>query len=137
MATIFTRIVNGEIPASKVYEDADTLAFLDISPASRGHVLVICKNESANLLELSDADVVATARTSQRVARALMAALQPDGINVVQSNGAAAGQDVFHYHVHIIPRWHDDGVGAFWQPGQLAADAAQALVALIRDHIAE
>ena len=137
MATIFTRIVNGEIPASKVYEDADTLAFLDISPASRGHVLVICKNASANLLELSDADVVATARTSQRVARAVMAALQPDGINVVQSNGAAAGQDVFHYHVHIIPRWHDDGVVAFWQPGQLAADAAQALVALIRDHIAE
>ena len=137
MATIFTRIVNGEIPASKVYEDADTLAFLDISPASRGHVLVICKNASANLLELSDADVVATARTSQRVARALMAALQPDGINVVQNNGAAAGQTVFHYHVHIIPRWHDDGVVAFWQPGQLAADDAQILAALIRDHIIE
>lgn len=137
MATIFTRIVNGEIPASKVYEDADTLAFLDISPASRGHVLVICKNESANLLELSDADVVATARTSQRVARAVMAALQPDGINVVQNNGAAAGQTVFHYHVHIIPRWHDDGVVAFWQPGQLAADDAQILAALIRDHIIE
>ena len=137
MATIFTRIVNGEIPASKVYEDADTLAFLDISPASRGHVLVICKNASANLLELSDADVVATARTSQRVARAVMAALQPDGINVVQNNGAAAGQTVFHYHVHIIPRWHDDGVVAFWQPGQLAADDAQILAALIRDHIIE
>jgi len=66
-----------------------------------------------------------------------MAALQPDGINVVQSNGAAAGQDVFHYHVHIIPRWHDDGVVAFWQPGQLAADDAQILAALIRDHVSE
>jgi len=137
MATIFTRIVNGEIPANKVYEDAYTLAFLDIFPASRGHVLVICKNESANLLELNDADVVATARTSQRVARALMTALKPDGINVVQSNGSAAGQTVFHYHVHLIPRWHNDGFVTFWQPGQLAADEAQKLVALIRDHIPE
>lgn len=137
MPTIFTRIVNGEIPVNKVYEDADTLAFLDISPASRGHVLVICKNECANLLELSDADVVATARTSQRVARALMAALRPDGINVVQNNGAAAGQTVFHYHVHLIPRWHDDGVVAFWQPGQLTPEDAQQLVALLQPHLAE
>ena len=135
MPTIFTRIVNGDIPAAKISEDAETLAFLDISPASRGHALVVCKTESANLMELSDADVVATARTTQRVAQALMAALQPDGINVVQNNGAAAGQTVFHYHVHVIPRWHDDGVIAFWQPGQLSADEARALLTQIQQHL--
>ena len=137
MATIFTRIVNGEIPARKVYEDADTLAFLDIFPASRGHTLVICKAEVATLIELTDAQLIATARTTQRIARALMAALQPDGVNVMQNNGAAAGQTVFHYHVHLIPRWHDDGVVTFWQPGQLVAADAEQLVALIRDHIIE
>lgn len=115
MATIFTRIVNGEIPALKVYEDADTLVFLDIAPASPGHTLVICKNEVATLMELSDAQLVATARTTQRVAAALQKALQPDGINIMQNNGAAAGQTVFHYHVHLIPRWNDDGVIQFWE----------------------
>ena len=116
MPSIFTRIVNGEIPAAKVYEDADTLAFLDINPASRGHTLVICKAEIATLTELSDAQLIATARTTQRVAAAVQQALQADGFNIVQSNGAAAGQEVFHYHVHIIPRWQNDGVVQFWQP---------------------
>ena len=92
MATIFTRIINGEIPATKVYEDADTLAFLDIAPASRGHTLVICKAEVATLAELSDAQLIATARTTQRVAAAVQRALHPDGINIMQNNGAAAGQ---------------------------------------------
>ena len=126
MATIFTRIINGEIPALKVYEDADTLAFLDIAPASPGHTLVICKNEVATLMELSDAQLLATARTTQRVAAALQKALQPDGINIMQNNGMAAGQTVFHYHVHLIPRWNDDGVIQFWQPKSMSqADFAE------------
>lgn len=121
MATIFTRIINGEIPALKVYEDADTLALLDIAPASPGHTLVICKKEIATLMELSDAQLVATARTTQRVATAIQQALQPDGINIMQNNGVAAGQTVFHYHVHIIPRWADDGVVQFWQQQSLTS----------------
>ena len=126
MATIFTRIINGEIPALKVYEDVDTLAFLDIAPASPGHTLVICKNEDATLMELSDAQLLATARTTQRVAAALQKALQPDGINIMQNNGMAAGQTVFHYHVHLIPRWNDDGVIQFWQPKSMSqADFAE------------
>ena len=126
MATIFTRIINGEIPALKVYEDVDTLAFLDIAPASPGHTLVICKNEVATLMELSDAQLLATARTTQRVAAALQKALQPDGINIMQNNGMAAGQTVFHYHVHLIPRWNDDGVIQFWQPKSMSqADFAE------------
>ena len=132
MATIFTRIINGEIPATKVYEDADTLAFLDIAPASRGHTLVICKAEVATLTALSDAQLIATARTTQRVARAIQQALHPDGINIMQNNGAAAGQTVFHYHVHIIPRWENDGVVEFWQHRSIDKDAMASIADAIK-----
>ena len=131
MPSIFTRIINGEIPAAKVYEDADTLAFLDINPASRGHTLVICKAEIATLTELTDAQLIATARTTQRVAAAVQRALQADGFNIVQSNVAAAGQEVFYYHVHIIPRWHNDGVFTFWHPQRVDTD----VMAIIADAI--
>ena len=127
MTTVFRRIILGEIPSYKIYEDAETYAFLDITPASPGHTLVICKSEVANIYALSDADLIATARTTQRVAKVLHDVLQPDGINVVQNNGAAAGQTVFHYHVHLIPRWHNDGVFAFWQPQALAKELMQEL----------
>ena len=127
MTTVFRRIILGEIPSYKIYEDAETYAFLDIAPASPGHTLVICKSEVANLYELSDADLIATARTTQRVARAMREKLSADGVNIVQSNGAAAGQEVFHYHVHLIPRWHNDGVFAFWKPHALAKELMQEL----------
>ena len=127
MSTIFRRIVLGEIPSYKIYEDADTYAFLDISPAAPGHTLVICKSEVPSLYDLSDHDLCATARTTQRVARVLRDVLAPDGINIVQNNGAAAGQTVFHYHVHLIPRWENDGVFAFWQPQTLAKELMQEL----------
>ena len=122
MTTIFQRIILGEIPSYKIYEDAETYAFLDISPAAPGHTLVICKSPAANLYELPERELVATSRTTQRVARVLRDVLQPDGINVVQNNGAAAGQTVFHYHVHLIPRWENDGVFAFWKPQSLAKE---------------
>ena len=127
MTTIFRRIILGEIPSYKIYEDAETYAFLDIAPASPGHTLVICKSEVADLYELSDADLIATARTTQRVARAMREKLSADGVNIVQSNGTAAGQEVFHYHVHLIPRWHNDGVFAFWKPQALAKELMQEL----------
>ena len=127
MTTIFRRIILGEIPSYKIYEDAETYAFLDIAPASPGHTLVICKSEVANIYALSDADLIATARTTQRVARAMREKLSADGVNIVQSNGTAAGQEVFHYHVHLIPRWHNDGVFAFWQPQALAKELMQEL----------
>jgi histidine triad (HIT) family protein len=127
MTTVFRRIILGEIPSYKIYEDAETYAFLDIAPASPGHTLVICKSEVANLFELSDADLIATARTTQRVARAMREKLSADGVNIVQSNGTAAGQEVFHYHVHLIPRWDNDGVFAFWQPQALAKELMQEL----------
>lgn len=132
MASIFSRIVSGEIPAAKIYEDDLTLAFLDINPASRGHALVICKTELPGLLDLPPELVAAVAQTVQRVARAINAALQPDGFNVVQNNGAAAGQTVFHYHVHIIPRWSGDQALIPWQPGQISASEQAELVAQLR-----
>lgn len=131
MASIFSRIVRGELPAAKVYEDELTLAFLDINPAARGHTLVICKEELPGLLELSPELLVAVTQTTQRVARAIVAALQPDGLNIVQNNGSAAGQVVFHYHVHIIPRWQGDRAIGMWKPGSAEAAELSAIAAQI------
>ncbi len=135
MASIFSRIVNGEIPANKVFENEQTLAFLDINPASRGHTLVICKAEYPTLWEVPADLVVAVAQTAQRVAQALRAALKPDGLTVLQNNGAAAGQVVFHYHVHLIPRWESDQVLRFQKPKEIAAEELAALAATLRSHL--
>lgn len=137
MASIFTRIINGEIPAARVYEDAQTLAFLDINPAARGHTLVICKDELPTLLDLPPEHLVALAHTVQRVARALMGALQPDGLNIVQNNGPAAGQVVPHYHVHLIPRWEGDRALAYWRPGQAEPAELRELAAVISARLSE
>lgn len=131
MQSIFTRIVAGEIPTARVYEDKETLAFLDINPASRGHTLVICKEEHADLLTTPPELIAAVARTTQRVARAIMEALSPDGFNIVQNNGAAAGQVVYHYHVHVIPRWEGDQVIRFWRPGNTTPDDLHEVASLI------
>ena len=107
---IFCKIVAGEIPAHKVYEDERTLAFLDILPASRGHTLIIPKEHAADLEAISPESLCATMRGVQQVDRLLRAKLRPDGMNLFQNNGAAAGQMVFHFHVHLVPRW--EGVPA-------------------------
>ncbi len=100
---IFARIIRGEIPAHKVYEDADVLAMMDIFPQSKGHLLVIPKAPSRNLLD-ANAEVLGRAIAQvQRLSRAVMAALEPDGIRIAQFNEAPAGQTVFHLHFHIIP----------------------------------
>jgi histidine triad (HIT) family protein len=105
-ANIFSRIVRGEIPAAKVFENDDTLAFMDAFPQARGHTLVIHKRARArNILDIAPGDLQAVMATVQRVTRAVTAALTPDGIVVTQFNGAPAGQTIFHLHFHIIPRW--------------------------------
>ena len=113
MASIFSRIVNGELPSAKVYEDDLTFAFMDIRPASRGHTLVICKEEYPGLLDVPPNTLAAVIKTVQRIGRAITKSLQPDGLNILQNDGAAAGQVVFHYHIHIIPRWSGDSVRPF------------------------
>ena len=104
-SNIFAKILRGEIPCVKVYEDDKTLAFMDVMPESDGHVLVVPKEPAENILELSAEGLGAMMATTQKVARAVDKALKPDGILLKQYNREAAGQSVFHVHVHIVPRW--------------------------------
>lgn len=104
MDCIFCKIVAGEIPSHKVYEDDSALAFLDIAPSSRGHTLVVPRVHAQSLYDISAHSLAATTAATQAVAHILRSKLQPDGLNVFQNNGAAAGQEVFHYHVHLVPR---------------------------------
>lgn len=117
MDCIFCRIVAGEIPSHKVYEDDLTLAFLDINPATRGHTLVIPKQHAADIFDIPSETIGAVNYTAQRVARIMRSVLQPDGVNTVQNNGPAAGQVVMHYHMHVIPRWEGDRALGLWRPG--------------------
>lgn len=119
---VFGRILRGELPAAKVWEDERVLVVMDAFPQSRGHCLVIPKAPVRNLLEAADTDVAAVAVTAARVARAVEAALKPDGVVVTQFNGSPAGQTVFHLHVHVIPRWTSQTLGSH---GGQAADAAE------------
>jgi histidine triad (HIT) family protein len=109
---IFAKILRGEIPSVRVWEDAHVLAFMDVFPQSRGHTLVIPKHSDArNLLEEDPARLAPLILAVQRVARAVRAALTPDGLVVTQFNGAPAGQTVYHLHFHIIPRWEGVALG--------------------------
>lgn len=105
---IFCEIVAGRAPAARIYEDDAVLVFLDLFPAAAGHTLVIPKLHYENLFEAEEPSLLAVTRAARRGAHALRNAMAPDGLTVVQLNGAAAGQTVFHYHVHLIPRHHGD-----------------------------
>jgi len=106
---IFAKILRGEMPCVKVYEDTNTLAFMDVFPQSRGHILVIHKHEQArNLLDVSAAGLAQIMASAQKLTRAASTALSPDGIIVTQFNGAPVGQTVYHLHVHIIPKYESD-----------------------------
>lgn len=109
MDCLFCKIVAGEIPSHTVYEDADTMAFLDIHPNNPGHSLVIPKRHSENLYDMDDHALAAVMRAVQKVARAIKAAVQADGVNIAMNNETAAGQVIFHPHMHVIPRFAEDG----------------------------
>lgn len=122
--TVFTKILAGEIPCHRVYEDDHVLAFLDISPIARGHTLVIPKEPAETLDQLSDDASAAIGRVLPRIARAVLAATGATAFNVLQNNGPAAHQAVFHVHFHIIPKHADgSGLGIGWKAGQLADGA--------------
>ena len=107
---IFCAIVEGQAPAEVVFEDEETLAFMDINPANPGHTLVISKRHIQDIYGMDEETAAAVMRTAVRVARAIKRALQPDGMNLIQSNERAGGQDIFHFHIHVIPRWYGDGL---------------------------
>lgn len=124
---IFCKIATGRIPCHKLYEDDWTLAFLDVGPLSHGHSLVIPKSHYATADQLP-ADVAgACGQTVAKISQALVQALGVKDYNVLQNNGAAAGQEVHHVHYHIIPRQEGDGLGYRWNAGKLAADQAAGL----------
>lgn len=132
--TIFSKIIRGEVPSHRVWEDEHVFAFLDIGPLSRGHVLVIPKEARAHLHELSDASAAAIGRVLPRICRAVLAATGATAYNVLQNNGALAHQEVMHVHFHVIPRYEDgSGLGIGWKPTTL--ENGEALAAEIASHL--
>jgi histidine triad (HIT) family protein len=113
---IFCKIVKGEIPCAKVYEDKDVLAFLDISPVHKGHALVIPKKHYSDIFDIPEDELKKVISAVKKVSKAVMQAVNADGISINQSNKSAAGQVVMHYHVHIIPRFSNDGL-RLWPKG--------------------
>ena len=123
--TVFAKILRGEIPCHRIYEDAAVLAFLDVNPLSRGHTLVIPKEPAETIDQLSDDAAAAVGRVLPRLARAVLAATGARAFNILQNNGADAHQAVFHVHFHIIPKLDDDsGLGIGW-PSRKLEDGAE------------
>ena len=128
---IFCKLANGVFPTNKIYEDDDFTVILDAAPANAGHSLILPKNHFANLFEIDDATAAKVMPLAKKVASALKAELNCDGVNVVQNNGTSAGQTVFHFHVHVIPRYDNDNVGLGWPQGEPDADEQAKLAAAL------
>jgi histidine triad (HIT) family protein len=111
MDCVFCKIVAGQLPAIKVFEDERSLAFMDINPRSDGHSLIIPKTHAPTLFDIETEDLLGVMNTAKRVAMAIRTSLTPDGLLVYQLNGRAARQLVDHFHLHLVPRWENDGVG--------------------------
>ena len=133
---IFCKLVAGQIPATRVYEDEHTLAFMDLGQVNPGHVLVAVKKHAENLYQLDDAQAAAVQRAAARVARAIRDAFDPQGLSVYQANGSAAGQTVFHYHMHLVPRHVGDGMTLAWPVKNPPRDALEQHAARIRGKLA-
>lgn len=122
---IFCKIASGEIPAATLYEDDQFRVILDLGPASKGHALILPKNHYANLYEIPEKTAADAMVLAKKIGTAMKEALGCDGLNVVQNNGEAAGQTVFHFHMHLIPRYEGDQVGLSWTPGTLTDEVKE------------
>jgi histidine triad (HIT) family protein len=134
---IFARILDGELPCHRVYEDPHVLALLDIFPLAEGHTLVIPKQRVRFLHELDDEHAAAIGRVLPRIARAVMRATGADAYNVLQNNGAAAHQAIFHVHFHVIPKLGDRGLGIGWHPSKAEPTATAELAARIAEDLGD
>ncbi|MBI4611155.1 MAG: HIT domain-containing protein [Candidatus Rokubacteria bacterium] len=114
MDCVFCKIRDGQLPSFKIHEDERTLAFMDINPLNTGHCLVVAKAHAPTLFDASVEDLTAAMAAVKKVAHAVQEAVRPDGLNLLQANGAAAFQSVPHFHIHVIPRWNADGKGFDW-----------------------
>jgi len=132
---VFCKIVAKQIPATVVHEDADALAFMDIGQVNPGHVLVAAKAHAENIYALEDAQARAVFAAAARVARAIRAAFSPEGLSVYQANGKAAGQTVFHFHVHLVPRHDGDGMALTWPVKNPPRDKLEEYARKIREKL--
>ncbi len=132
---LFCKIIAGEIPCFKLFENNETLAFMDINPANEGHALVIPKEHATDVYTVSDSAIAATIATAKKIAAAIDKTLNPDGLNLLQCNGPAAAQSVFHFHMHVLPRRQGDELKLNWgiKPGDM--DAIGALAERIRGNL--
>ena len=129
---LFCKIIAGEVPSQRVDEDELTVAFMDISPATRGHALVVPRDHAADLLEIEPDQLAATAVAAQRLARRAVARLGADGVNLINSCGAQAWQTVFHLHIHVIPRYQGDPLKLPWAPSPGEPEEIAATAELLR-----
>ena len=130
---IFCKIAAGEIPSATLYEDEDFRVILDLGPASKGHSLILPKAHYANLLEIPE-DLAAKAfLLAKKMTIKMVPALKADGMNVVQNNGEAAGQTVFHFHMHLIPRYAGDDAGFGWKVGKLTDEVKEEIVSALKE----
>ncbi len=130
---IFCKLAGGEIPTATLYEDDDFRIILDAGPATKGHCLILPKAHYANIYELPDELAAKAFVLAKKTATRLTKALGCDGFNIVQNNGAAAGQTVFHFHMHLIPRWENDGQHILWKPGKLTDEAKEEILRKFAD----
>lgn len=115
---IFCKIANGEIPSKTIYEDDDFKVILDMGPATKGHALIIPKDHAADLFELPEETAAKAMVLAKKLGKQMKENLKADGLNLVQNNGEAAGQTVHHFHLHLIPRYENDGQHILWNPGE-------------------
>ena len=125
---IFCKIAGGEIPSSTVYEDEDFRVILDLGPATKGHALILPKNHFANLFEIAEDMDAKAFILAKKIAKKMKDAFGCDGVNIVQNNGVAAGQTVFHFHIHLIPRYEGDHAGVTWKPGTLTDEEREEIL---------
>jgi len=132
---VFCKILDGEIPSHEVYRDENTYAFLDVNPVNEGHTLIIPERHAETVTDLEEDEATDLFRTVHCVAKAVDEALNPEGINLLQNNGEAAGQEVQHVHFHVIPRHRNDGLDVTWKPGDLDTETAETLVEDIKESL--
>lgn len=133
MDCIFCKIAAGEIPSATLYEDEDFRVILDLGPAARGHALILPKAHYADLCEIPEELAAKAMILAKKIVSAGRKALRCDGYNIVQNNGEAAGQTVFHFHIHVIPRYTGDNAGVTWTPGTLTEEDRQEIMACMRE----
>ena len=129
---IFCKIANGEIPSATLFEDENFRVILDLGPATKGHALILPKSHFANIYEMPDELVGKAMILAKEMVTRMTEALKCDGFNVVQNNGEAAGQTVFHFHMHLIPRYKNDNAGITWTPGTLTDEMKEEILAKLK-----